>query len=62
MLGEMDTRGRYCRWHEAPEVRRVKRLRLPHWMRSRDREGRKRIVPGVPNTALGAGWEEAKRR
>lgn len=59
----METRRRYCRWHEAPEVRKARRgWRLLPWRRRSAREGRKRITPGMSNVVLGAGWEEAKTR
>lgn len=59
----MERGNRYCRWHEAPEARKPRRSwSLPQWMRGRKREGRKRILPGMSNTMLGAGWEEAKTR
>lgn len=60
----MDRGGRYSRHYETPETRPPRAGLLPRirgWMLRRG-EGRKRITPGEPNTALGAGWQEAKHR
>ena len=66
MMG-MQKQGRYCRYHEAPQ-RHPGRRGLGAWLKSlagglwpREREGRKRILPGQDNRNLGAGWYEAKR-
>ena len=64
---DMQKQGRYCRYHEAPQ-RRPGRRGFGAWLKSlasgvwpREREGRKRILPGKDNRNLGAGWHEAKR-
>ena len=64
---DMQKQGRYCRYHEAPQ-RRPGRRGFGAWLKSlagslrtREREGRKRILPGQDNRNLGAGWHEAKR-
>lgn len=64
---DMQKQGRYCRYHEAPQRRPGRRglgcvAEKPGggvW--PREREGRKRILPGQDNRNLGAGWYEAKR-
>ena len=64
---DMQKQGRDCRYHEAPQ-RRPGRRGFGAWLKSlagslrpREREGRKRILPGQDNRNLGAGWHEAKR-
>lgn len=64
---EIQKQGRYCRYHEAPQ-RLPQRNKLGAWLKSlagslrpREREGRKRTLPGQDNRNLGAGWHEAKR-
>lgn len=59
----MQSRTRYCRYHEAPQVA-VRPSRMSMWLKGRvwgrmlrqRLEGRKRILPGFDNTNLGAGW------
>ena len=55
--------GNVWHWDTVPE-----RNKLGAWLKSlasgvwpREREGRKRILPGQDNRNLGAGWHEAKR-
>ena len=61
---DIQKQGRYCRYHEAPQRRRATLLRrMEAWAGiglSREREGRKRILPGYDNTNLGAGWHRTE--